>query len=193
MSIELPDPLRLSELSRPQLAEVLEQLFERCASLSDFLIDNVFSKNKSFSTYNELIRTCRDKLLTFLTHTEEESTMGGRQIDPRVSRIISAHPRLGPQPVNQEKLSSYSASEQKSLATASKEEAAKLVQMNELYEKTFPGLRYIVFVNGRPRQAILDNMAYRINRNDISAERREALNAMCDIALDRVRKLGAKL
>lgn len=65
--------------------------------------------------------------------------------------------------------------------------------LNDKYETTFPGLRYVVFVNGRSREVIMNNMTERINRNDIVAERKEAFNAMCDIALDRAKKLGAKL
>jgi 2-oxo-4-hydroxy-4-carboxy--5-ureidoimidazoline (OHCU) decarboxylase len=46
-----------------------------------------------------------------------------------------------------------------------------------------------VFVNGRPRSEIMDNMRARIDRGDVKAERQEAIQAMCDIALDRASKL----
>lgn len=46
-----------------------------------------------------------------------------------------------------------------------------------------------VFVNGRPRPEIMHNMRERIARGDIQAERLEAIQAMCDIALDRASKL----
>jgi hypothetical protein len=48
-----------------------------------------------------------------------------------------------------------------------------------------------VFVNGRPRPAIIENMRTRIDRGDIKAERLEAIQAMCDIAVDRASKLQA--
>lgn len=48
-----------------------------------------------------------------------------------------------------------------------------------------------VFVNGRPRPVIMENMRARIDRGDIKAERQEAIQAMCDIALDRATKLQA--
>jgi hypothetical protein len=48
-----------------------------------------------------------------------------------------------------------------------------------------------VFVNGRSRPAIMENMRSRIDRGDIKAERQEAIKAMCDIAADRVSKLQA--
>jgi 2-oxo-4-hydroxy-4-carboxy--5-ureidoimidazoline (OHCU) decarboxylase len=48
-----------------------------------------------------------------------------------------------------------------------------------------------VFVNGRPRPAIMQNMRARIDRADVTAERHEAIQAMCDIARDRATKLHA--
>jgi hypothetical protein len=35
----------------------------------------------------------------------------------------------------------------------------------------------------------MENMRFRIDRGDIGAERQEAIQAMCDIALDRASKL----
>ena len=46
-----------------------------------------------------------------------------------------------------------------------------------------------VFVNGRPRPTIMENMRTRIDRGDIKAERQEAIQAMCDIASDRASEL----
>ena len=46
-----------------------------------------------------------------------------------------------------------------------------------------------VFVNGRDRSTILDDMQARIDRKDITLERAEAIKAMCQIAADRARKL----
>jgi len=72
---------------------------------------------------------------------------------------------------------------------AKAKEAETLRQLNREYEEKFPGLRYVVFVNGRPRTVIFENMRERIERGDIGEERREGIKAMCDIALDRVGKL----
>jgi hypothetical protein len=68
--------------------------------------------------------------------------------------------------------------------------------------------RYSVFVNGRSRSVIMENMRSRIDRGDIKLERAEAIKvsifkstiglcelihmetkAMCDIAADRAFKL----
>ncbi|KAI5840212.1 hypothetical protein DFP73DRAFT_482983, partial [Morchella snyderi] len=46
-----------------------------------------------------------------------------------------------------------------------------------------------VFVNGRSRAVIMEDMERRIARGDIETEKTEAINAMCDIARDRVDKL----
>ena len=46
-----------------------------------------------------------------------------------------------------------------------------------------------VFVDGRDRPTLLEDMQGRIDRNDIALERNEAIKAMCQIAADRARKL----
>jgi 2-oxo-4-hydroxy-4-carboxy--5-ureidoimidazoline (OHCU) decarboxylase len=49
----------------------------------------------------------------------------------------------------------------------------------------------VVFVNGRGRPEIMEDMRRRIERGDYAAEEREAIEAMCAIAKDRARKLLA--
>jgi 2-oxo-4-hydroxy-4-carboxy--5-ureidoimidazoline (OHCU) decarboxylase len=80
----------------------------------------------------------------------------------------------------------------KKLLQEAEAEAQMLRALNREYEERFPGLRYVVFVNGRPRSVIMDDMRARIARGDVMAERREAVDAMCDIAKDRCRKLGVE-
>lgn len=179
---QLPSPKDLASLSSEQKVEVLDHLFEPCPTLAEFLLPQAFSR--SYSSYKEFIESCRAHLIEYLAEEEKKQALS-----PAISRIISAHPRLGP---SKDKLSSHSSAEQKSLS-GSAEEAAKLAQLNEQYEQTFPGLRYVVFVNGRSREVIMENMKSRIDRGEITKEREEAFNAMCDIALDRAAKLGAKL
>lgn len=187
MSYELPPAEIVLSLAPSRQVEVLDHLFEPCATLSKFVITQVFSTRTSgFSLYKDLIETVRLLLLKFLK-TEESQAI----VSPDIAKIIAAHPRLGPSK-DAGALSSHSSSEQKSLAGTA-EEAAKLVELNDRYETVFPGLRYVVFVNGRSRQVIMKNMIERIERGDILLERHEAFNAMCDIALDRAKKLGAKL
>lgn len=178
----LPAVDSLPSLTETAQIEVLDHLFEPCPTLTRFLLPRIFSV--AYASYTAFIEAARGVLLTFLKEEEAKES-----VSPKIAEIISAHPRLGP---SKDKLSSHSTSEQKSLQ-GSAEEAAKLAELNRLYEETFPGLRYVVFVNGRSREAIMENMARRIERNDICKEREEAFNAMCDIALDRAAKLGAKL
>ncbi|PLB35739.1 Oxo-4-hydroxy-4-carboxy-5-ureidoimidazoline decarboxylase [Aspergillus candidus] len=61
--------------------------------------------------------------------------------------------------------------------------------MNEEYEGRFPGLRFVTFVNGRSREVIMEEMRQRIDRGDADREVTETIQAMCDIAKDRARKL----
>lgn len=178
----LPLPQSLPSLSDPERVEVLNHLFEPCPTLSQILLPRVFTQ--PYASYRAFIDVSRSTLLNYLKEQEAQGT-----VSPEIAKIVSAHPRLGP---SKDKLSSHSTSEQRSLL-GTEEEAKKLAEWNKLYEATFPGLRYVVFVNGRSREEIMENMKSRIERGDIKLEREEAFNAMCDIALDRAKKLEAKL
>jgi len=54
---------------------------------------------------------------------------------------------------------------------------AELARLNEAYEAKFPGLRFVVFVNGRGRGEIMTIMRERIERGDWEAERDGAIEA----------------
>ncbi|OAX79531.1 hypothetical protein ACJ72_06151 [Emergomyces africanus] len=119
--------------------------------------------------------------------------------------ILGAHPRLGEK--KQESLSEMSRQEQAGLNAGTEEggkseedgqgdgfkrreeETAELRRLNSVYEETFPGLRYVVFVNGRGRDVIMQDMQRRIERRDMEREKEEIIQAMCDIAIDRAQKL----
>ena len=73
--------------------------------------------------------------------------------------------------------SAQSQAEQAQLNTGGEEEAQKLRHLNDEYEKTYPGLRYVVFVNGRSRPVIMEDMKRRIAAGDIAAERSAAIKA----------------
>ena len=70
------------------------------------------------------------------------------------------------------------------------EESKNLEELKSKYETKFPGLRYVVFVNGRSRPEIYKNINTRIDRGNYGLECEEAFNAMCDIAIDRATKLS---
>ena len=59
--------------------------------------------------------------------------------------------------------------------STSKAETEELAKLNDEYEAAFPGLRYVVFVAGRPRGVIMEDMRTRIRRRDGEMERREAI------------------
>ncbi|ODQ78525.1 hypothetical protein BABINDRAFT_162730 [Babjeviella inositovora NRRL Y-12698] len=182
MSYSLPQISEISHLNEGGKDEFLGHLFEPCSTLNAFLREsNVFKQE--YLSYKAFIESCRSELLAFLASPSEHP-------DPRISQIIAAHPRLGGG--NAKKLSLHSEKEQQSLQS-SPEELAKLMDLNEQYERTFPGLRYVVFVNGRSRAVVMHDMETRIAGNDIAKERIAAFNAMCDIALDRAEKLETKL
>jgi 2-oxo-4-hydroxy-4-carboxy--5-ureidoimidazoline (OHCU) decarboxylase len=69
------------------------------------------------------------------------------------AKFISGHPRIG----EVSNLSKLSEAEQTSKAT-SPDVLARLSHLNGLYEKKYPGLRYITFVNGRSRAEIIPEM-----------------------------------
>lgn len=47
--------------------------------------------------------------------------------------------------------------------------------MNAEYEAKFPGLSYVVFVNGRGREEIMKDMRERIEHGTLEGERRAAI------------------
>lgn len=66
------------------------------------------------------------------------------------AKFIAGHPRIGE--VNN--LSKLSAKEQATVATPA-HILARLEHLNACYEHAYPGLRYIIFVDGRTRAAIV--------------------------------------
>ncbi|PSS13120.1 hypothetical protein M430DRAFT_21029 [Amorphotheca resinae ATCC 22711] len=177
-SYKLPPIANLPALSTAERVAVLDALFEPCTALHTLTLDLLHTAK--FQTYNDLIATVGAQLTGLAA---SPSTSDTEWLD----KILGAHPRLGEKKVD----SAQSKAEQAQLNTGGEEEAAQLRQLNEEYEKTFPGLKYVVFVNGRSRPVIMENMRQRIARGDIKQERAEAIKAMCDIAADRAVKLQA--
>ncbi|KAI0127303.1 Oxo-4-hydroxy-4-carboxy-5-ureidoimidazoline decarboxylase [Xylariales sp. AK1849] len=133
-----------------------------------------------FTSYWQLIQHI-GLLLTQLSQSSEASAK------QKLHSILASHPRLGAKKVE----SAQSQAEQAQLNAGGEEESQTLRKLNEHYEAKFPGLRYVVFVNGRSRPVIMANMQERINRGDLKEEEQEAIRAMVDIALDRAGKLEA--
>ncbi|RDX54281.1 hypothetical protein OH76DRAFT_1415679 [Lentinus brumalis] len=77
--------------------------------------------------------------------------------DDLKAQFIAGHPRIG----EIKGLSRLSAQEQAAKATPS-EVLVRLAHLNSLYERKYPGLVYITFVNGRSRAEIKDEMEDRL-------------------------------
>ncbi|KAF7927337.1 uncharacterized protein EAE97_010012 [Botrytis byssoidea] len=176
----IPPIAGIPSLSTAERAGVLDALFEPCTALHTLSMDLLHTT--TFESYNDLIASVGTQLVDL-----SESTLPSDR--EWLDKILGSHPRLGEKKVE----SVQSKAEQAQLNTGPTEEAEKLKALNEEYEKTFPGLRYVVFVNGRSRPIIFEDMRRRISRGDIGLERKEAIQAMCDIAVDRATKLQKAL
>lgn len=144
-----------------------------------------------FASYKALIRHV-GSLMTSLSSqssssSSPSSSLGSQQQQKKLHGILGSHPRLGAKKVE----SAQSQAEQAQLNQGGAEEAEKLKALNDEYEQRFPGLRYVVFVNGRSRPVVMEDMRRRIDRGDPKEEEQEAIRAMVDIAIDRAKKLGA--
>ncbi|RDL39534.1 Uncharacterized protein BP5553_03874 [Venustampulla echinocandica] len=175
-SFQLPPVEGIPTLTTTERTAVLDALFEPCTALHTLSLD--FLHDKKFTSYNDLIASIGVQLSDL---SESPSTSDSKWLD----KILGAHPRLGEKKVE----SAQAKAEQAQLNTGGEQEAVELRNLNDEYEKTFPGLRYVVFVNGRSRPVIMESMRERIARGDINLERAEAIKAMCDIAADRAIKL----
>ncbi|KAI1085415.1 Oxo-4-hydroxy-4-carboxy-5-ureidoimidazoline decarboxylase [Whalleya microplaca] len=157
----------------------LDTLFEPSPALHALALPTLHSTTFNFPSYAALITQVGSLLSQLATTATPEATA-------RLHEILGSHPRLGAPKV----ASALSAAEQAQLRCGDGE-AEKLRALNAEYEARFPGLRYVVFVNGRSRPVVMEDMRRRIDRGDIRKEEGEAIQAMVDIALDRARKIEA--
>jgi 2-oxo-4-hydroxy-4-carboxy--5-ureidoimidazoline (OHCU) decarboxylase len=162
----------LQSLPDDTVEKILGLLFEPSPALTALLLPEI--RSALISSYIDLATLARRTLSSLPTDS------------PLLHSILSAHPRLGAKRVD----STHSQSEQKSLGNEI--ERAQLQKLNEEYEARFPGLRYVVFVNGRSREEVMADMRTRIASGTMEGEVKLASDAMCDIAVDRARKMGAE-
>ena len=158
----LPLITTISSLSSTELAAILDRLFEPCVPLHTLSMNLL--RDEKFSSYDDLIASIGVQLSDLAESTSISNTQW-------LDSILSAHPRLGEKKID----SAQSQSEQAQLASKDGAGADRLADLNAQYERTFPGLRYVVFVDGRDRPTIMDDMTARISRGDISLERSEAI------------------
>ncbi|KPI38456.1 putative allantoinase 1 [Cyphellophora attinorum] len=185
----LPPTSQLPNLDATSRAQVLDLLFEPSTQLHTLSVTAIAEQH--FASYADLIDFVGTQFTTLLNSNLESDQKW--LID-----ILGAHPRLGEKKVD----SAMSRAEQAAMKAAESakgagsggddaEIASKLKALNEAYEEAFPGLKYVTFVNGRPRPVVMEDMERRIARGDVRQEKVDAIQAMCGIAKDRARKLGA--
>lgn len=128
------------------LARAFATLFEPSSTLFEFLVPSVMG----IITANPASRVPRRTYhaLIDVAICELDGWPHGRQAD-----FVGGHPRIG----EIKGLSALSTSEQAAHATPP-EVLARLSELNEEYERRYPDLRYITFVNGRSRKMIMEEM-----------------------------------
>lgn len=168
--MDLPATDALNALTDEAFAEALAPLFEGAPRLLVRL-----AAARPFDSDDNLLVAAHDAAAT--------------APEPELREMLDAHPRIG--------------AEAKVMSTLSREEqdgdddqdaagdepgvAEDLAVLNEIYEQRF-GFRYVVFVAGRPRSAIVPLMEAAL-RNDPEAELRRGVQDAIYIAGDRIRRL----
>lgn len=176
----LPSVASLASLDAIARARVLDLLFEPSTPLHTLSVTPIAEQH--FTTYPDLITFVGRQFTELLV-----SNLASDQV--WLDSILGAHPRLGEKKVD----SALSRQEQAAMKAAepstnddaeAESVATKLAELNQEYESAFPGLRYVTFVNGRPRSVIMEDMKQRINRADARQERVDAIKVCYTVALD---------
>lgn len=158
----LPTIEALNARDRAGFERALGPLLERAPTLLERL-----SAERPFRSYAELLERAGAILRGMPEHEQVA--------------VLDAHPRIG----ERGRLSALSRREQ----GADDEGAARdLDALNAEYERRF-GFRFVVFVAGRPRVAIRDELRARLDRPR-DDELRAGLSEYLAIAADRLRRLG---
>ena len=150
----LPPASGLPQLSEGDQTKVLDLLFEPSPGIHSTLLPVV--RKAEYSSYTELIDACHRTFFALADKASAESP------NPVLLSIVGSHPRLGAKKVD----SAQSVAEQANL----QDQGEQLASLNQEYEEKFPGLRFVVFVNGRGRPEIMNDMRTRIDRGDFSKE-----------------------
>ena len=129
-SYKLPPISTVPTLSSPELAAILDHLFEPCVPLHTLSIGLL--RRERFTSYSDCIASIGVQLTDLAESVSPSDTQW-------LETILGAHPRLG-----EKKLDSIqSQSEQAQLALKDEAGQEELAKLNTLYENTFPGLRYV--------------------------------------------------
>ncbi|WEW61099.1 hypothetical protein PRK78_006588 [Emydomyces testavorans] len=178
----LPDISTLPNMPLVDRNQTLDTLFEPSEHLHS--IAESLLLQKSCTSYQALIDFVRARLIALASSNDP----GDRTI---LLDILGSHPRLGEkapasnsagdeafQGEGQRHLNELSKAEQANINRAGqKESAEQLIALNREYEEKFPGLRYVTFVNGRGRDAIMEDMRRRIDQGDLELEILETIQS----------------
>ena len=166
MALSLPSLASFPSLSDETITNALDLLFEPSKDLHALALPAIRAAMPS--AYDEVADIVKDQLLAARKKAVSDDDKHSRDI---LLSILGAHPRLGAKKVD----SAQSQAEQAQLQAASEKEGALLAALNAEYEAAFPGLIYVVFVNGRSREVIMQNMRERIDRGNFEQEEIEAI------------------
>lgn len=174
-SLSLPPVSTLASLPDEQVTAALDLLFEPSNDLHELSLPAIRAASDKIKSYDDVADIVRAQLLSLQSQvakfTDPTPTQDALHAKQKLLGILGAHPRLGAKKVE----SAQSVAEQAQLNKASAEEAAQLAKLNAEYEAVFPGLIYVVFVNGRSREVIMENMRERIARGVYAKEEVEAI------------------
>lgn len=161
MNSKLPNITSIQGLPAEERAAILDLLFEPSRQLHTLSVPLLHEQN--FPSYADLISAVGVQLMDLSESASSSDTTW-------LESILGSHPRLGAKKVE----SAQSQAEQAQLQGTS-EESEQLRSLNEEYERKYPGLRYVVFVNGRSRPVIMEDMRSRIAVGDMASERAKAV------------------
>lgn len=162
----LPPIAEVNAKSDAEAVAVLRVLFEAAPVLEHHIVSL-----RPWASYEDVI----DRSQAFV----EELLRQNRTAN--VLSVVNAHPAIG---ADSAKLSADSKIEQG--AAGDPKVLARLAELNKVYESKF-GFRFVLFVNGRPKDAVLTVLESRL-KNSPREEMQTAAQAMMDIARDRLRK-----
>lgn len=169
---EMKSLLKIDELNQsqePEFRTCVQILFE----LSFPLVRDLILK-RPFRDYKELIEKAKE-CINAMSFQDKIGT-------------VNAHPRIG---APLQSLSDLSKKEQSAGSSEPGLERTlkKLTELNSKYEELF-GFKFVVFVNGRSRSDLVAVLEERLNGSK-ETELQTGLDAMINIALDRLQKLQA--
>lgn len=163
--MDLPETDALNALSPADFAASLAPLFEGAHRFLQRL-----AAARPFATDGDLLAAARE--------------VAAAAPENELIELLDAHPRIG---ADVAEMSDLSRGEQEDGAAVGAALAQELGDLNVAYERIF-GFRYVVFVAGRPRAAIVPLMEVAL-RNARVAELRRGVEDAIYIASDRLRVL----